>query len=209
MKKVTIILILITAFSFSEEIELPGLGVYIGGVMGNVAGDDVDALDPAMSLSGPMLGVSYLTMAGPLPVFLGGGLGARSYTYEDTDSGDDWCTSFRYLDLWATMPYPISDDLSIYGGVLLGMPLSGSIKKGDADAVDLADTEIPDGPEFSLVFGLGYTLPFCNNALGVNFGYALGITELEAEVNGMNNDGVKNWTQNGLFFTLNYDVPGM
>ena len=52
-------------------------------------------------------------------------------------------------------------------------------------------------------------MPFCNNALGVNFGYALGITELEAEVNGMNAGGVKNWTQNGLFFTLNYDVPGM
>ena len=216
MYKLLILIVpLMLNFNFAQDFELPGLGVYVGGVMGTASGDAVDDLeDLGYSLSGPMIGATYGTMLGNFPLFMGAGLGARSYAYtggHDHDHGDDHdhdeedvSVCFQTFDMWATMPYPINDKMSLYGGMLFGMPLSGKETHGDEDPEDMEDDQLP-GMDMGLVFGLGYTLPVMNDALALNMGYVLGLNELESDAGGSDNT----WSHSGFFMTLNYNVPGM
>jgi len=64
---------------------------------------------------------------------------------------------------------------------------------------------MPEGPDMSLVFGMGYTLPVMDGALGLNMGYAHGLTELNCA--DCADEG--SWTHSGMFMTLGYDIPGM
>ena len=217
MYKLLILIVpLMLNFNFAQDFELPGLGVYVGGVMGTASGDAVDDLeDLGYSLSGPMIGATYGTMVGDFPLFMGAGLGARSYAYtggHDHDHGDDHdhgeeedvSVCFQTFDMWATMPYPINDKMSLYGGMLFGMTLSGKETHGDEDPEDMEDDQLP-GMDMGLVFGLGYTLPVMNDALALNMGYVLGLNELESDAGGSDNT----WSHSGFFMTLNYNVPGM
>ena len=183
------------------------------GTIGGELAEDVEDLGAEMgySLGGPMLGVSYATMLGNFPIFMGAGLGARTgkvdYTSIDDPYDmmpDDATISFQYLDFWATMPYPINDSMNLYGGMLLGMPLSGTMKMGDEDAEELDDEALPTGMDYGIVFGLGYALPVMDGALALNMGYALGLATLEDDV-----DPPSKWNHSGLFMSLNYDIPGM
>ena len=208
MYKLLILIVpLMLNFNFAQDFELPGLGVYVGGVMGTASGDAVDDLeDLGYSLSGPMIGATYGTMVGNFPLFMGAGLGARSFAYTGGhDHGEeDVSVCFQTFDIWATMPYPINDKMSLYGGMLYGMPLSGKETHGDEDPEDMEDDQLP-GMDMGLVFGLGYTLPLMNDALALNMGYVLGLNELESEAGGSDNT----WSHSGFFMTLNYNVPGM
>ena len=208
-KKTLIIMTFLVGFSFSQDFEMPGLGVYVGGVMSTIGGQAADDWDEiggevGYSMSGPMLGVSYATMAGNFPLFVGAGLGARSGLLT-AEGMDDTTVCFQYLDMRVTMPYPINDNTNLYGGLLFGKALSGSRTEGDADAVDMEDEELPTGMDMGIVFGLGYGLPIMDGALGLNLGYVYGLAELENDVP---NDDTK-WNHSGFFMTLNYDIPGM
>ena len=95
MKKMLVILTLISGFVFSQDYEMPGLGLYVGGVMGTIGGElaeDVEDLGAEMgySLGGPMLGVSYATMLGNFPIFMGAGLGARTGKVDYTSIDDPY-----------------------------------------------------------------------------------------------------------------------
>ena len=213
MYKLLILIIpLMLNFNFAQDFELPGLGVYVGGVMGTASGNLVDDYDDlGYSLSGPMLGATYGTMVGNFPLFMGAGLGARSYAYTDRhDHGndniheEDVSICFQTFDIWATMPYPINDKMSLYSGMLFGMPLSGKETHDDENPEDMEDNKLP-GMDMGLVFGLGYTLPVMNDALALNMGYVLGLNELESDAEGSDNT----WSHSGFFITLNYNVPGM
>ena len=103
------------------------------------------------------------------------------------------------------MPYPINDKMNLYGGVLLGMPLSGTVTHGDEDPEDIEDDGLPNGMDMGLVFGLGYALPVMDGALALNLGYALGLAELESDAGGSD----ATWSHSGFFMSLNYDIPGM
>ena len=75
MKKMVVLLTLISGFIFSQDYEMPGLGLYVGGVMGTIGGElaeDVDDMGAEMGygLGGPLLGVSYATMLGNFPIFM-------------------------------------------------------------------------------------------------------------------------------------------
>lgn len=215
-KKLILMMTLMLSFNLAQDFEMPGLGVYVGGIYGTASGDAVDDLeDLGYNISGPMLGASYATMLGNFPVFMGAGLGARSFGYvghddhgdgDDHDHGDeDISVCFQYFDVWATMPYPINDKMNLYGGVLLGMPLSGTVTHGDEDPEDIEDDGLPNGMDMGLVFGLGYALPVMDGALALNLGYALGLAELESDAGGSD----ATWSHSGFFMSLNYDIPGM
>ena len=94
---------------------------------------------------------------------------------------DEAIISFQYLDFWATMPYPINDSMNLYGGMLFGMPLSGTTKVDDEDAEELADEALPTGMDYGVMFGLGYALPVMDGALAVNMGYVLKKSEDDTE----------------------------
>ena len=215
LKKIILSISLMLCLNIAQDFEMPGLGLYLGGVMGTASGDAVDNLeDLGYSLSGPMLGVSYATMVGDFPLFMGAGLGARSFAYkgghDGHDHGDDHdhdeediSVCFQTFDMWATMPYPINDKMSLYGGMLFGMILSGKETHGDEDPEDMEDDELP-GMDMGLVFGLGYTLPVMNDALALNMGYVIGLNELESDV-----PDSDTWSHSGFFMSLNYNIPGM
>ncbi len=216
MKKMLIILTLISGFVFSQDYEMPGLGLYVGGVMGTIGGElaeDIDDMGAEMGygLGGPLLGVSYATMLGNFPIFMGAGLGSRigKIDFDGVEDltgemQDEQTTSFQYLDFWATMPYPINDSMNLYGGMLFGMPLSGTTKMDDEDAEELADEALPTGMDYGVMFGLGYALPVMDGALALNMGYVLGLATLEDDI-----EPVSKWNHSGLFMSLNYDIPGM
>mgnify|MGYP001188369506 FL=1 len=217
LKKIILSISLMLCLNIAQDFEMPGLGLYAGGIMGTASGDAVDNLeDLGYSLSGPMLGFSYATMVGDFPLFMGAGLGARSFAYkgghDGHDHGDDHnhdeediSVCFQYFDMWATIPYPINDSMNLYGGMLFGIPLSGKETHGDEDPEDLDDEQLPNGMDMGLVFGLGYALPVMDGALALNLGYALGLAELESDAGGSNNT----WSHSGFFMSLNYDIPGM
>ncbi|MAM99086.1 MAG: hypothetical protein CMF91_04270, partial [Candidatus Marinimicrobia bacterium] len=193
MKKMLVILTLISGFVFSQDYEMPGLGLYVGGVMGTIGGELVEELEEnvpgaemSYTLGGPILGVSYATMLGNFPIFMGAGLGSRTGKadfsgVEDSYgvTADEQTISFQYLDFWATMPYPINDSMNLYGGMLFGKALSGTTKIDDEDAEDLEDDALPTGMDYGVMFGLGYALPVMDGALALNIGYALGLATLE------------------------------
>ena len=218
MKKMLVLLTLISGFIFSQDYEMPGLGLYVGGVMGTIGGElaedleeNVPGAEMSYTLGGPILGVSYATMLGNFPIFMGAGLGSRTGKadfsgvedpYDMTPDGQT--ISFQYLDFWATMPYPISDSMNLYGGMLFGMPLSGTTKIDDEDAEELEDEALPTGMDYGVMFGLGYALPVMDGALALNIGYALGLATLEDDT-----EEPTKWNHSGLFMSLNYDIPGM
>ena len=213
MKKMLVILTLISGFVFSQDYEMPGLGLYVGGVMGTIGGElaeDFDDMGAEMGygLGGPLLGVSYATMLGNFPIFMGAGLGTRTgkIDFSSMTNGlvDEMIMSFQYLDFWASMPYPINDSMNLYGGMLFGKALSGTLKVDDEDAEELADEALPTGMDYGVMFGLGYALPVMDGALALNMGYVLGLATLEDDA-----EEPSKWNHSGLFMSLNYDIPGM
>ncbi len=51
MKKMLVILTLISGFVFSQDYEMPGLGLYVGGVMGTIGGDLAETFDAGITKS--------------------------------------------------------------------------------------------------------------------------------------------------------------
>ncbi|MBH91090.1 MAG: hypothetical protein CMG67_03140 [Candidatus Marinimicrobia bacterium] len=209
IKKILIVVTLLSGMALAQD-EMPGLGMYMGGVMGTAGGNlidnltETDGVDVGYNMAFPMVGASYSMMAGPLPLMVGAGLGARTFKITVEGVDDELTGTYQYMDVWAAMPYPVMDGLNVYGGMLFGFPMNGESCIGD-ECVDVEDEAMPEGPDMSLVFGIGYTLPVMDGALGLNLGYAHGLAELNVE-NGIDEGS---WTHSGMFMTLGYDIPGM
>ena len=187
----------------------------MGTIGGELATDWEEAgADVGYAISGPMLGVSYAIMTGGFPVLMRAGLGARSGYARGSFSSfiDDaeYTVYFKYFDMWVTTTYPINNNMNLYAGPLIGMPLSGSEMSNNENPIELEDDAMPNGMDMSLVFGLSYDLPGSNGGLVLDIGYVMGFAELENTVtrtteDGQAKEGGQKWNHSGFFMLLNYN----
>ena len=198
MKIILTILLSITTVMLSQDNpELPGWGVYVGGGSMGVVADDMEGVTWGRTIGVPMLGISRGLWAGPVPLSVGAGLGVRGFSQEapnyDFLTGEQDGTmktenKYTTLDIWATVPYPVGPAV-LQVGFAMGMSLSGK------STTNFAGTEIefalesdmlPD-PDLGLLVGLAYPI---NDNIGINLGYAHGITNHGDDSMKMNFNGI-------------------
>ena len=192
-KFITVMLPLCLLFGQSDQPELPGWGVYIGGGMVSAGGDSVDFEGVTVkSLTAfPNIGITKGVSLGGFPMIVGIGMHKRGYSMEIDFFGEAFTSdvNMNYLDIWASVPYPVGP-VTLNAGFLVGSFLSGTMTILEID-VDMV--EGPDALDYGLLLGVGYPLPIMDNALGLHVGYYLGLAD---------NDGVK---FNGLYMNMGYN----
>ena len=196
MKIILTILLSITTVMFAQDKpELPGWGVYVGGGSMGIVADDIGATW-GRTVGVPILGISRGLWAGPVPLSVGAGLGKRGYTQEMTtvdfftgEEGESKSeTQFTTLDIWATVPYPVGPAV-LQVGFVMGMSLSGTSTTdflGTEIELALEGDMLPD-PDLGLMLGLAYPI---NDNIGINVGYAHGLTNHGDDSMKMNFNGI-------------------
>lgn len=188
MKVLLTILLTISTFMMAQD-ELPGWGVYVGGIMGSATMEE-DAFEMSSVLAIPQLGISKgMSLAG-IPLIVGAGLGKRAYgvKIEFFELEMDSEVKMNFLDLWATVPYPVGP-LVAQAGVVYGHGLGSGTQSIEGTDTDL-EGEFGDITDFGLIFGANYPV---TESIGVGAGYYLGLKD---------NDGMK---FNGILFNLGYN----
>ena len=201
MKNIVTICIAISTFivaqdtvaSVDQEPQLPGLGVYVGGVFGGAT--SVDELPDGQTIESrlnvPNIGISKGLFLGGIPLFVGAGYHPRGYTYEFTSSYTgtkiEAETQIDMLDVWATIPYPINDKAILQAGFLFGTCLGGT-QTIDDDEQDIDD--IKGKLDYGIILGGGYVI---TENIGVNLGYYIGLAEFDEMMK-----------FNGLVFNVGY-----
>jgi len=198
MKIILTILVSMTTVMFAQDQpELPGWGVYVGGGSMGVVADDMEGVTWGRIIGVPVLGISRGLMAGPIPLSVGAGLGKRGFTQEmpnyDFLSGEEDGTvkaenQYTTLDIWATVPYPVGPAF-IQAGFIMGMSLSGTSTSdfmGTEIELELEGDMLPD-PDLGLMVALAYPI---NDNIGINFGYAHGLTNHGDDSMSMNFNGI-------------------
>ena len=197
MKIILTILLSITTVMFAQDKpELPGWGVYVGGGSMGIVADDMEGVTWGRTVGVPILGISRGLWAGPVPLSVGAGLGKRGYTQEMTTvdffTGEEGKskseTQFTTLDIWATVPYPVGPAV-LQVGFVMGMSLSGTSTTdflGTEIELALEGDMLPD-PDLGLMLGLAYPI---NDNIGINVGYAHGLTNHGDDSMKMNFNGI-------------------
>ena len=197
MKIILTILLSITTVMFAQDKpELPGWGVYVGGGSMGIVADDMEGVTWSRTVGVPILGISRGLWAGPVPLSVGAGLGKRGYTQEMTtvdfftgEEGESKSeTQFTTLDIWATVPYPVGPAV-LQVGFVMGMSLSGTSTTdflGTEVELALEGDMLPD-PDLGLMLGLAYPI---NDNIGINVGYAHGLTNHGDDSMKMNFNGI-------------------
>ncbi len=197
MKIILTILLSITTVMFAQDKpELPGWGVYVGGGSMGIVADDMEGVTWGRTVGVPILGISRGLWAGPVPLSVGAGLGKRGYTQEMTtvdfftgEEGESKSeTQFTTLDIWATVPYPVGPAV-LQVGFVMGMSLSGTSTTdflGTEVELALEGDMLPD-PDLGLMLGLAYPI---NDNIGINVGYAHGLTNHGDDSMKMNFNGI-------------------
>ena len=183
-----------TTASVSQEPQLPGWGIYVGGAFGGAT--SVDDLPDGHSIESrlivPNIGVSKGMFLGGVPLIVGAGYHPRGYTYEFdnpfTGSKTEVETQVNMLDVWATVPYPIGDRAILQAGFLLGTCLGGT-QKTDDEEEDIDDIE--GELDYGIMLGGGFAI---TEQIGVNVGYYFGLAEFDEMMK-----------FNGLIFNLGYN----
>lgn len=194
MKTILTLLLSITTVMFAQE--LPGWGVYVGGGSMGVVADDMEGVTWGRIVGVPVLGISRGLMAGPVPLSVGAGLGKRGFSQEMTTvdffTGEEGTSKsenqYTTLDIWATVPYPVGPAV-IQAGFIMGMSLSGTSKSeflGTELEIDLEGEMLPD-PDLGLMVALAYPV---NDNIGINVGYAHGLTNHGDDSMKMNFNGI-------------------
>ncbi len=197
MKIILTILLSITTVMFAQDRpELPGWGIYAGGGSMGVLADDIEGVTWGRVIAVPVIGISRGLWAGPVPLSVGAGLGQRGYSQEADFFGYTMKTESKFttVDLWATVPYPVGPVL-IQAGLVAGISVAGTATMemdGEETEVDLSET-LPD-PDLGLLVGLAVPI---NDNIGVNVGYAHGITN--------HGDDDMKWGFNGIFALVGYN----
>tara|TARA_Y100001970_G_scaffold288888_1_gene417580 strand:- start:167 stop:742 length:576 start_codon:yes stop_codon:yes gene_type:complete len=179
-----------------DKPELPGWGVYVGGGSMGIVADDMEGVTWSRTVGVPILGISRGLWAGPVPLSVGAGLGKRGYTQEMTTvdffTGEEGKskseTQFTTLDIWATVPYPVGPAV-LQVGFVMGMSLSGTSTTdflGTEIELALEGDMLPD-PDLGLMLGLAYPI---NDNIGINVGYAHGLTNHGDDSMKMNFNGI-------------------
>ena len=104
--------------------------------------------------------------------------------------------STNWLDVWATIPYPVGPVIAQVGlvyGTGLGTGVNKTEMNGETTEEDL-EGEFGDVTDLGLLLGAAYPI---NEKIGINFGYALGLKD-------HGSDGVK-MQYNGLYLLLGYN----
>jgi len=198
MKIILTILVSMTTVMFAQDQpELPGWGVYVGGGSMGVVADDMEGVTWGRIIGVPVLGISRGLMAGPVPLSVGAGLGKRGFTQEmpnyDFMTGEEDGTvkaenQYTTLDIWATVPYPVGPAF-IQAGFIMGLSLSGTSTSdflGTEIELELEGDMLPD-PDLGLMIALAYPI---NDNIGINVGYAHGLTNHGDESMSMNFNGI-------------------
>ena len=198
MKIILTILVSMTTVMFAQDQpELPGWGVYVGGGSMGVVADDMEGVTWGRIIGVPVLGISRGLMAGPIPLSVGAGLGKRGFTQEmpnyDFLSGEEDGTvkaenQYTTLDIWATVPYPVGPAF-IQAGFIMGLSLSGTSTTdflGTEIELELEGDMLPD-PDLGLMIALAYPI---NDNIGINVGYAHGLTNHGDDSMSMNFNGI-------------------
>ena len=185
-----------TTASVSQEPQLPGWGIYVGGAFGSAT--SVDDLPDGHSLESrliaPNIGVSKGMFLGGVPLIVGAGYHPRGYTY---DAEIVYWAGFQkieaeytyhMLDVWASVPYPISNRSILQAGLLLGTCIGGT-EKIDDEENDIDDIE--GELDYGIILGGGFAI---TEHIGVNVGYYIGLAEF--------ND---TQTFNGIIFNIGYN----
>ena len=202
MKKIVTICLAVSTFivaqdttaSVSQEPQLPGWGIYVGGAFGSATSvDDLpDGHSIESRLIAPNIGVSKGMFLGGVPLIVGAGYHPRGYTYEFdntfTGSKTEVETQVNMLDVWATVPYPIGDRAILQAGFLLGTCLGGT-QKTDDEEEDIDDIE--GELDYGIMLGGGFAI---TEQIGVNVGYYIGLAEFDEMMK-----------FNGLIFNLGYN----
>tara|TARA_B100000900_G_scaffold230938_1_gene196120 strand:- start:13 stop:624 length:612 start_codon:yes stop_codon:yes gene_type:complete len=183
-----------TTASVSQEPQLPGWGIYVGGAFGSATSvDDLpDGHSIESRLIAPNIGVSKGMFLGGVPLIVGAGYHPRGYTYEldnpFTGSKTEVETQVNMLDVWASVPYPIGDRAILQAGFLLGTCLGGT-QKTDDEEEDIDDIE--GELDYGIMLGGGFAI---TQQIGVNVGYYFGLAEFDEMMK-----------FNGLIFNLGYN----
>ena len=197
MKIILTILVSMTTVMFAQDQpELPGWGVYVGGGSMGVVADDMEGVTWGRIIGVPVLGISRGLMAGPIPLSVGAGLGKRGFTQEMTTvdffSGEEGTSEsenqYTTLDIWATVPYPVGPAF-IQAGFIMGLSLSGTSTSdflGTEVELELEGDMLPD-PDLGLMIALAYPI---NDNIGINVGYAHGLTNHGDDSMSMNFNGI-------------------
>ena len=197
MKIILTILVSMTTVMFAQDQpELPGWGVYVGGGSMGVVADDMEGVTWGRIIGVPVLGISRGLMAGPVPLSVGAGLGKRGFTQEmpnyDLLGEEDGIVKaenqYTTLDIWATVPYPVGPAF-IQAGFIMGLSLSGTSTSdflGEEIELELTGDMLPD-PDLGLMIALAYPI---NDNIGINVGYAHGLTNHGDDIMSMNFNGI-------------------
>lgn len=197
MKIILTILVSMTTVMFAQDQpELPGWGVYVGGGSMGVVADDMEGVTWGRIIGVPVLGISRGLMAGPVPLSVGAGLGKRGFTQEmpnydllgEEDGTVEAENQYTTLDIWATVPYPVGPAF-IQAGFIMGLSLSGTSTSdflGTEIELELEGDMLPD-PDLGLMIALAYPI---NDNIGINVGYAHGLTNHGDDSMSMNFNGI-------------------
>ena len=119
------------------------------------------------------------------------------------DGMDDKTTmSMNYLDVSVLYPYAAGPGF-VFGGLDIGINLSATSTTGDADAVDLKETDdVINGLDYGLL--VGYTYPI-NETMGVSAGYYLGLADFSGD--GGADDDPSSDKHNGMVVNVGYALP--
>ena len=191
-----------TTASVSQEPQLPGWGIYVGGAFGG--GTSVDDLPDGHSLESrliaPNIGVSKGMFLGGVPLIVGAGIHPRGYTYKMAHpmTGEDVESEAQanMVDVWASIPYPIGDRAILQAGLLFGTCLGGTTESLEftPTGVNKSEEDITDVEgelDYGIMLGGGIAI---TEQIGINFGYYVGLAEFDEMVK-----------FNGLIFNLGYN----
>ena len=200
MKYILTLALAISSITIAQDApQIPGWGVYVGGAMNGIAVDsDPEGLTYGRELNMPFVGVSRgIQIPGfPIPLLVGGGLGMRGYNVEYDGTDAKGSMSSNWLDVWATVPYPVGPVIAQVGlvyGTGLGSGKSKYEANGETTEEDL-EGEFGDETDLGLLLGGAYPI---NEKIGINFGYALGLKD-------HGSDGME-IKYNGLYLLLGYN----
>ena len=200
MKYLLTIVLAVSSITIAQDApQIPGWGVYVGGALNGVTIDpEQEGMTYGRELNMPFVGVSRgIEIPGfPIPLLVGAGLGKRGFNSEHDEADFKSSSSTNWLDVWATIPYPVGPVIAQVGlvyGTGLGTGVNTIEMNGETTEEDL-EGEFGDVTDLGLLLGGAYPI---NEKIGINFGYALGLKD-------HGSDGME-MKYNGLYLLLGYN----
>ena len=195
MKKLLTIITL-SSFMFAGEM---GLSAYGGLGLANISyeADAPDGVTHGMK-PGLNIGVQY----NKLPVLVGVGMSMRGSVMSIDGVDDKTTTSMNYLDISVLYPYAVGPG-NIFAGLNIGINLTATLTIGDADAVDMKETDDAiNGLDYGLL--VGYTYPI-NETMGISAGYYLGLADWSGDFGA--DEDTSSDKHNGIVINVGYALP--